>query len=164
MSCCNTFSIFFVFVWEPGQNERWHKLGGPCNINVDNFCSLLRRVIDGRKSTIKRSHILHLKCFAQSIINFGSSRFIHAFCRWFSMQLWEASARITNFFADVLRDVIVKQKKYDLSTKYAKKLHKKQWTCIIHYFLFWADIMHILARFDEPINIICIEKLIHCYL
>ena len=30
ISCCNKFSIFFVFIREPGQNVRCHKFGGPC--------------------------------------------------------------------------------------------------------------------------------------
>ena len=34
ISCCNKFSIFFVFIREPGQNVRCHKFGGPCTVNT----------------------------------------------------------------------------------------------------------------------------------
>ena len=30
ISCCNKFSIFLVFIREPGQNVRCHEFGGPC--------------------------------------------------------------------------------------------------------------------------------------
>ena len=30
ISCCNKFSIVFVFIQEPGQNVRCHKFDGPC--------------------------------------------------------------------------------------------------------------------------------------
>ena len=33
ISCCNKYSVFFVFTREPGQNVRFHKFGGPCNCN-----------------------------------------------------------------------------------------------------------------------------------
>ena len=30
LSSCNKFSIFYIFIWEPGQNVHCHKFGKPC--------------------------------------------------------------------------------------------------------------------------------------
>ena len=52
ISCCNKFSIFFVFIRELSQNVRCHRFGGRCSYYYSSLCIkyLLSSIIRNEKT------------------------------------------------------------------------------------------------------------------
>ena len=71
ISCCNKFSIFFVFNREPGQNVRCHKFGGLCTLQISIIVKYSKLFSAKRSEKIRKIKYIARYTFAN---------FCHIFC------------------------------------------------------------------------------------